>query len=240
MLFVTIYLFQFVVIIHRYQKIIHAEIKTILFLFLFFMLLQAIGHMIMMLDPKLFGERDDWNFDLHQTEIFIQLIVSVYMILFYKVMFMFKRVQAQISDEHSTMMEILNALTKLVKLEKTFIFFGILMTVSIEVIYIIGRNIDLTKPMEPIQTTAWYIYLVSSILIFLINLYMLNDFRHMASFFIIHLIEERSRKFVKVVIYLFLTLILISLIRSLTITQIVNTIAQTTKRNIWNEQKFLL
>ena len=115
-------------------------------------------------------------------------------------------------------MEILNALTKLVKLEKTFIFFGILMTISIEVIYMIGRNIDLTKPMDPIKTTAWYIYLVSSILIFLINLYMLNDFRHMASFFIIHLIEERSRKFVKVVTYLFLTLILLSLIRSLTIT----------------------
>lgn len=70
------------------------------------------------------------------------------MLLFYKVMFMFKRVQAQISEEHQTMVDILTALAKLMKLEKYFIFFGTVMAVSIEVIYLIGRNVDLTKPIS--------------------------------------------------------------------------------------------
>ena len=63
-------------------------------------------------------------------------------------MFLFKRVQAQISEEHSTMLEILSALKRLVRLEKTFIFFGVVMAASIEVFYLFGRNTEINSEWD--------------------------------------------------------------------------------------------
>ena len=168
-----VYLFQFVIVILRFKNVIRKDMKTILVTFLVCMSLQAIFHALMVFRPLIFDRIEAWNSDLHQSEIFVQMNSSIFMILFYKVMFLFKRVQEQVSEQYQSMDEIVRALTRQLRFEKLFILLGFLVTASVEVFYIFGWKLGDSLQWTKYEEAIWIIYLVSSFLLLLINFYML-------------------------------------------------------------------
>lgn len=112
---------------------------------------------------------------------------SVFLILFFKVLFAFKKVELQINPEYDSLPQIIGILRKQVLIERFFLGVYALLIVSSLYVIVLLHRVSLMKHRH-----IWVFYVIDSLLVAGVGFYLLCYFYRMASFFI-RLLEQNNQ-----------------------------------------------
>ena len=201
---VFIYTILFIMTIRKYGSILKGAMRNVLIAFEVLLITQLIFYCIM---TFYFVKKKDFFDDAIDSTIKLYDYINrtVFVIIFYKVLFTLKRVEFQISPKYNSIDMVLTALKKLIKIERYMMTSFVLVDLTYITLQAIRVHDVLTEHVNGavIHLLTLSLNLGIGMVVFSMNLYLIYYFYNMSTFFIDslnqnNLINNRLSKFLVV------------------------------------------